>query len=117
MGLSPTVPDAKITAKETPPAFSPLGLRCIVLCAAHGLSLALPALQLSAVADRVLAFHTILPHRSLDLPLPGVARHRTSARWQTPRSERRHHRRPICENAGGVRLYPRIRRAEMGQRA
>ncbi len=90
MGLSPTVPDAKITAKEAPPAFSPLGLRCIVLCAAHGLSLALPALQLPAVADRVRAFHTILPHRSLDLPLPGVVRHRTSARWQTPRSEKRH---------------------------
>ena len=65
MGLSPTLPDANITAKETPPAFSPLGLRCVVLCAAHGLSLALPSLQLSAVADRVLSFHTILPHWSV----------------------------------------------------
>lgn len=34
------------------------------------------------MADRALSLQTILPHRSVDLPLPGVARRRASARWQ-----------------------------------
>ncbi len=73
------------------------------LSVAHRLPVALSAVHLSALADRVLPLHAVVPHRPLDAPLPSVARRQMSARWQRPRSERGHPRRAIREDRRGVR--------------
>src|SRR5262249_42924903 len=86
VGLSPATLADQITMQPTATSHSPLALGHPLLSVAYWLPLALPTLQLSAVADRVRSFQTILPHRTVDLPLPGFAGLRTSACWQSPRS-------------------------------
>jgi hypothetical protein len=73
VGLSPTALADEVTMQPTATSRSALGLRRPLLSGAYRLPLALSSLQLSAMADRVLAFHAILPHWSVDLPLPGFA--------------------------------------------
>src|SRR6267378_3244796 len=108
MGLPPSVLAAQITAWETPLAHPPLGLRCIVLCAAHRLSLALPAEQFPAVADCVLSLASVFPHGPMDPGLPRVAGGRAAARRTESRSDRCPYGCAKCEDRGGIRRHPRL---------
>ena len=73
--LSPEAIINQVNLLPTATPLAPFPVGRPLLSVAYRLPLALPALQLSAVADCVLSFQAVLPHRPLDLPPPSVAGH------------------------------------------